>query len=230
MTEQPIPVNQNFWDNVGEAADRGDSGGANFGKLDIKPGRYVHWVDKEPVEVTPEVFNSLPAKDKSLELVFTVDIQEMNPGLEWTYERNMRPGDKDWHKIFKPALIELLGADSMKAGAYSTTLQSLVGKYVEVHDVPQVKNPEYNTIKIVRIFASKDECFAAYKERFGGTDATGAAIPATAPLSTPPGYTPETWASVVPSIKDALKTTAMPDVAAQYQVEVRFIAEIAGQA
>lgn len=230
MTEQPLPADKSFWDSVGDAADRGDSAGANFGQLTIKPGRYVHWVNKEPVDVTPEVFNTLPADEKSLELLFTVDIQGMNPDLEWQYERKMRPGDKDWQKIFKPALVKLLGKDAMKKGAYSKTLQELNGKYVEAHDVPQIKNDEYNTIKIVRIFASKEECFIAYKERFGGGTDSGAAVPASAPLSHPANYTAETWAQMVQPIKDALASgTSIPDVATQYQVDVPFIAEIANQ-
>ena len=227
MTNQPDP-NSSFWDSVDEEAEKG-GGGANFGQLTIKPGRYIHWVDGQPNDVTPEIFGTLPAQEKSLELLFAVNVKEMNPSLDWEYERRMRPGDKDWHKILKPSIIELLGADAMKKGAYSQTLQALNGKYVEVHDVPQIKSPEYNTLKLVRIFDSKDACFAAYKERFGGVDAAGAAIPATAPLSAPPNYTPETWAQVVPSIKEALKTTPVPDVAQQYQVGVPFIAEIAAQ-
>lgn len=229
MTEQPLPANESFWDAVDESADRGDAAGANFGQISITPHRYIQWVDKEPVDVTPEIFNTLPAEEKSLELLFAVDIQGMNPDLEWKYERRMRPGDKDWQKILKPSLIELLGKDSMKKGNYSKALQELDGKYVEAHDVPQIKNPEYGTIKIVRIFASKEECFTAYKERFGGSD-SGTTTPASAPLSHPANYTAETWAQMVAPIKAELaKGTSVPDVAGQYQVEVPFIAEIAGQ-
>lgn len=227
MATPELQPDQNFWGAINEEAEKG-GGGAQFGQLDIKPSRYIHWVNAQPVDVTPEVFATLPAEEKSLELMFTVDIKGMNPSLEWTYERKMRPGDKDWHKILKPSLVELLGEDSMKKGTYSATLQGLVGKYIEVADVPQIKSPEYNTIKFVRIFNSKEECFTAYKERFPDTDG-GAAVPAAAPISVPPAYTAETWQSVVPSIKKALETSSPPEVATQYQVDVSFIAEIAGQ-
>ena len=234
MTDAPInPADQNFWNAVGEEADRADSAGANFGQLSITPARYIRWVDRQPVDVTPAEFGALPAAEKSLELLFTVDIRGMNSSLEWQYERKVRPGDKDWHKILKPALAELLGADSMKKGMYSQTLQSINGKYVQADDVPQIKNPEYSTIKIVRIFANKEECFAAYQERFAAGTTPGApatpATPAAPPLSVPPNYTLETWTSIVPSIKQALQTQDVPTVAAQYQVDPNFVAEIANQ-
>ena len=225
----PAQTDQNFWGYVDEEAEKGGGSGVNFGQLNITPSRYIHWIDGQPTDVTPEAFAALPSKDKSLELMFSIDVASMNPSLDWMLERAIRPGDKAWHKTLKPSLIALLGEDAMSKGNYSATLQSLVGKYVEVKDVPQQKSPEYSTMEFVRIFASKEECFAAYKERFPNTD-DGAATPAIAPLAIPPNYTPESWAAVVPAIKEALKTQAVPEVATQYQVDIPFIAEISGQA
>ncbi len=220
---------QNFWGYVDEEAEKGGGSGVNFGQLNITPSRYIQWTEGQPSDVTPEVFANLPAKDKSLELMFSIDVASMNPSLEWTLERRLRPGDKDWHKTLKPSLVALLGEDAMSKGAYSATLQSLVGKYVEVNDVPKQKNPEFNTIQFVRIFNSKEECFVAYKERFPNTDG-GAATPATVPLSVPSNYTAESWAAMIPAIKDALKTQSVPEVATAYQVDIPFIAEVQAQA
>lgn len=232
MTNQP--PDQNFWNTVDEESEKTFES-SQFGQLTIKPSRYMQWVNGQPTDVTPEVFAQLPAADKSLELMFSIDVKGMNPKLDWAYERKMLLNTKAWSKILKPSIEALLGEDSMQKGAYSTTLQELSGKFVEAHDVPDPKNPEYNTIKLVQIFADKNECFAAYTERFGdsanaGGTAGAVAAPATAPLSVPPNYTAETWASVTPNIKAALETQSVPDVAVQYQVDVPFIAEIAGQA
>ncbi len=225
----PNPTDQNFWGYVDDEAEKGGGSGVNFGQLNITPSRYIQWTENVPSDVTPEVFATLPTKEKSLELMFAVDVQGMNPSLTWTYERRLRPGDKDWHKTLKPSLITLLGEDAMSKGAYSATLSSLVGKYVEVNDVPQQKAPEFNTIQFVRIFNSKEECFAAYKERFPDTDSGGAATPAAAPLSVPSNYQPDAWAAMIPAIKEALKTQSVPEVATAYQVDIPFIAEVRAQ-
>lgn len=239
MSENPnLPADESFWDNLEEAASAADSGGAQFGQLTIKPASYIHWkkekdedgqIRTSKVEVTPADFANLPARQKSIELLFVIDVKGMNPDLDWTYDRRVRPGDKDWHRILKPSVIALLGPDSMKQGEYSKTLQSLSGKYVEAADVPQTKDPEYNTISLVRIFESKEECFAAYKERFGD-DSVSTGAPSGMPLSTPDGWETGVWLSTVSDVESALVGgKSIKEVADDYGVAVSHIAEIKAQ-
>ena len=68
-----------------------------------------------------------------------------------------------------------MGKGSMSKGKFGVTLSELNGSYVEVHDVPQQDNDEYNTAKLVKVFKSRDECFAAWEQRFGGSEDSSSA-------------------------------------------------------
>lgn len=231
MSENPVlPVDQNFWGNVDEAADAADTPlpRYQYGQLTIGPGQYTHWVNKQPIDVTAEEFSKLPAKERALKILFSINVQEMNPELDWSYERMLRPGESDWHKILKPSIVALMGKDSMSKGNYSKTLQELSGKYVEAMDVTQTKNPEYNTIQLVRIFDSKEACFAAYKERFGDSVSASSALPSR--LSTPEGWETGAWLTVVVDVEAALTAgQTVKQIADEYDVPVANIAEIKAQ-
>lgn len=224
-----LPVDQDFWNVVDEAADAADQPlpRYQYGQLTVKPGQYIHWVDKNPIDVTPEEFNKLPVKERSLKILFSINVKEMNPELDWEYERMLRPGESDWHKILKPSIVALMGKDSMSKGNYSKTLQELSGKYVEAADVTQTKNPEYNTIQLLRIFESRDACFTAYKERFGDSVASSAAPTL---LSTPDGWETGAWLTVVVDIETAfIAGQTVKQIADEYGVPVANIAEVKAQ-
>jgi hypothetical protein len=212
--------NQDFWNMVAEEATAADafSERANYGKLTVKKVRFVHWQESVPTDVTFAQYQKLPRGDRSMELTFAVDIQELNPQLEFTYERIvvLKGGNTDWNKIVRPSLVNLLGEKALSAANYASTLQSLNGKYVEVHDVPQVKKPEYNTIEFHKIFGSKEECEAAYQARYSGAGSTSTAS-ATVPLD----WTEEVWTSTVHDEREAGKTDEQ--IAESYGVDVSFV-------
>lgn len=233
----------NFYDQIEAQAAASESVGvrSNFGKLTIKPGRYVHWQGKYPnsvaVEVTAEQFAKLPAKETRLEVVFNVNIKEFNPDLAWEYERKVQIGDMDWRKTVLPSISEALGKKISKGG-YAQAFQEIDGKYVEAQDVPQLDKEGNertytgqdgavhvaNTIKIARIFANRDECFKAWSEKFGGS---GAPAPQTG-SDVPEAYGDmATWQSVWGDIKSALASgKTVPQVAAEYGVQVKHIVQV----
>ena len=220
---------KSFWDDVDEQAEKSQSALSNFGQLAITVARRIHWSDEGVLDVTEEIYNALPAGKKSLELLFSVNISEFNPDLDWTHERKVRIGDKDWHKALVPSLRAILGNDTMSKGNFSATLQTIDGKYVEVTDVPQASNPEYGTIKFLTIFNSREEAFAAYSARLGGGEVTEVvAAPTDSGLPIPPNYDAAGWLGMVEDIQAALSGgQAVPIVAKEYEVGIPFIAAIA---
>lgn len=170
------------------------TGKFNFGKLTLK-ARFLAWAEGQPTEVTAAVYGSLGPRQRSLEYVFQVDVQEFKPDLNFTYERKVGVGSLDWNKILKPSLEAVFGAGSTEKDHLATTLRKLHGAYVCVEDVPQTPTrnkpdrSKYNTIKLVTLYETREACFAAWREKYGSAQASGAPI-----ADVPPGYTGDTWA------------------------------------
>jgi len=211
---------------AGEEAENREtfSSRAAFGKLSISSARFIKWEDSNPTDVTEDEFVTLPARQRSLELKFTVDIQEFRD-VDYTYERKVRIGDSDWWATVRPSIEAVKGKKSMSKGKYAETLEQLDGTYVEVHDVPQVKSPDYSAIKFAKVFSSRDECFEAWKERYGedgsGMDKATEGVPA--------GWDASVWAEYVPQIKEALtKGTLAVELATMYGVTVADIESARG--
>ena len=157
-----------------------------FGKLSISEMRYRivektsdgGWEGRD-VEVK-EYTAAQPVRNqlfKTVEPTFLVDVQEFNPDLQWQYERRVQINDPDWKATVAPSIEAIYGGGSAVGDGLRDSLSKLVGSYVEVQDEPQVGDPAYNTINFVRVFESRDACYAAYVERFGepGGDGAGAA-------------------------------------------------------
>lgn len=167
------------------------SGKFNFGKLKITP-RFLAWKDKQPTEIDAQTYATLDARSRSLEYVFGIDIQEFKPDLRFIYERKVQVGGLDWNKVLKPSLDVVCGANSTDKDNLANTLRSINGKYVGVEDVPQTPTKskpdrsKYSTISLVKVFESRDACYAAWKEKYGGD--AGESAP-----DLPTGYTAETW-------------------------------------
>lgn len=157
----------------------------NYGKLTLAQ-KYMKWENGGTVEVTKDVFKSLPAKvdskgAKQIDMVFTVDIQEFKPSLSFTFERKVTVDGLDWNKIVAPSIEAVMGKGSMVKGDTSknvadtrnTTLAKLNGKYVAYQGVPQTptkKNPDpkYNTFKLIKVYDSREACYADFVAA-GGT-------------------------------------------------------------
>lgn len=187
-----------------EEAQQSTGAKQNFGKLTIKP-RYVQWVDKKPVEVNAAVYGALGVKERTLEYAFAVDIQEFNPNLKFTYERKVQIGGLDWNKILKPSLAKLAGESAVTKEELPNTLRQLNGRYVAVEDVPQVattKNPDrakYNTVALLKVFKTREECYADYVAVFGKETASGGSAAPKARV--PIGYSLESWLKIKPEIE-----------------------------
>jgi len=197
------------FDTLQEMADNAPEAGfvnINYGKLSIIPN-VVTWENKVPTKVPLKKGQVLGAQE-SLELVIGIDIQELNPALEFTYERNVNVKKSgriltDWSEIVEPSLVEVFGK--------AWTSKATSGPYVEVEDVPNVtgnaskKTGKVFTVpKILRTFKNKAECQAAREERFAKKD--GSAAPAGG-FDTPPDEIVEQVKGLVASVgADQTKT------------------------
>lgn len=229
-----------FWGNVDEAAENAEQfqDRSYFGKLELTHA-YIHWVNKERIETNAEEYNMLSHGDKSIELLFAVDIEELKPDIGFTYDRRLMIGSPDWYKILLPSLKNLLGKDAVGKGNYGNALRQVSGKYVHVKDVPQAKESKdgkiYKTIKFEQLFNNKDECVAAANALFGDdagvttTPATTPATPTTATTPTKPeGYQQDVWDVLVEEeLKPALLSgSTVAQLADDYKVPVPLIAAI----
>jgi len=212
----------------------------SFGKLTINP-RHFEYVEIskdqwEAQDRTPEQFRNL-SRNKGFELIFTVNIQEFAPHLEWQFEKRVTIKSRrnsDWQRIVKPSMETVLGM-KFKKGDFAKAVGQLNGKYVEVH--PELPDPDANfsVIKFIRVFANRDECFKAWSERYGGQPSPAPAPSGTAPAQPVTQEDPEfpkdiygdydAWKSMVPGIKDALaKGGSLPQVAVDFGgVEVKYV-------
>jgi hypothetical protein len=236
MTE----LTQDILNDFADAAQAADKAGErlNFGQLTFGQSRFIHFerdddgnfLDRK--EITAEQYRQLPKRNTQMEICFRINVREFNPNINWDgdyYERYVaiKGGDNDWAKIVKPSLGKVLGKKAMQD--YASALASVNGKYVQVADVPQVRDPDFNTIEFRTIYASRDECFLAWNERFGGQDrATKGATVAPAGAAVPDGYTPDSWKTTVPIIKDALAKPGadVNQVAANFMVPPKFVIDI----
>jgi len=152
-----------------------------------------------------------------MELTVMVDIQELNPTLDFQYERRVMIHSKDWFEHWQRSLIEYFSL----AGAVDETLtrkereietnklvmtktREIAGKYVMLADEEQSKQKDtdkiYRTPALMEVYESREACFDAYEERFG-TRPVGSAPVAKEP---PEGF--DTYAeflTTVRSLRDA---------------------------
>lgn len=178
----------------------------NYGRLSMVP--YVRTWDannKKFIFTLLKDFGEITDRNRQkLALVFEVDVAEFNPALTWTYSRrvivevNKKAEDgtvekeTDYSKTVLPSLIQEFG------DKWATAVN---GAYVMVIDEPSVDEPyqkkdretgepmfdddgkpvmtRNNTIKFLKKFKNKEECLAAYKERFGGSNGSNPSIPET---------------------------------------------------
>lgn len=209
-----------------EAQENAQSAGfSNFGKLTVTQVGMKKWnrdadgnIVGRPSDITGAEWDKLPKKDKFVEVMFSIDVQEFNPELQFTYERKVSiiGGKKsDWAQIVSPSIDKVFGKGKM--------LSQLNGLYVEVQDVPQINDPQYNTIQFVRVFKNRDEAFAAYQEKKGG--GKSAPVASDSGSEFPPIYgNMDTWIETAKFIKADLEAgQSLPDVAKTYGVDVSWV-------
>jgi hypothetical protein len=156
----------------------------NVGRLTFSM-KYLHWVNSQPVSVDPQTYRTLGQRERSIEITFNVDIQELNPTLDFTYERRVILHSTDWFEHWQRSVIEYydlkvddedLTSRERQAELNKLVLQKtkeLAGKYVMIADEEQSKQKDptkvYRTPALVEAYQSKEECFTAYEQRFGRT-------------------------------------------------------------
>ncbi len=108
----------------------------------------------------------------TLEMGFTVELPDMNPNLEFNYERSIAVRrssareKSDWSEIVEPSLVAAFGKDWVKR---------IVGKkvYVEVEDVPNYNGrvtkagKVWSVPKFLAAYKDKAQCEKARTKRFG---------------------------------------------------------------
>ncbi len=157
-------------DNAPEAG----SANINFGKLTAEP-QVATWADgAEPgssrVKTVSAWTGQTLTRDQSLEIKFSVNISELNPKLEFEYDRSVvvRKSGRvktDWTEIVEASLIEVFGKNWANEIAKSP--------YVAVEDFPNVagnaskKGKVFGVPKFLAVYKSKDECVKAREERYG---------------------------------------------------------------
>lgn len=188
----------------------------NMGRLTYKL-RYLQWNDHMPTETTVDKYRELGKRERSMELTVMVDIQELNPTLDFQYERRIMIHSKDWFEHWQKSLIEYFGLAEVVDETLTrkereieinklvmTKTQEIAGKYVLLADEEQSKQKDtdkvYRTPALMEVYESREACIDAYAERFG-TRPMGAAPVAKAP---PEGF--DTYAeflSTVVSLREA---------------------------
>lgn len=186
------------------------------GKLTVGMARFQRWIDRKPQAVTYDEFLKLPAKERSFEYTFDVDIKEFDQRAReegWAYTRNINPRSQNWYQIVEPSLDNLLGKGCVNAEHRSKTIRDLQGKYVAILDVPQAPGKDgvvpankdtgrpYTTVKFAQIFKSRDEAKAFYDELKAKSTAAQGEIPA---ANLP--AVPQVWASNPEMLFQMLKT------------------------
>ena len=189
----------------------------NMGRLTLRL-RYLQWVNSMPTEVSIDKYRELGKRERSMELTVMVDIQELNPSLDFEYERRVMMHSKDWFEHWQRSLIEYFELDneitdeslSKKERQIEmnklvmTKTGALAGKYVLLADEEQSKQKDtdkiYRTPALLAVYDSREECFDAYEERFGKRPAGAAPVAKEAP----DGFdTYDEFLSTVISLRDA---------------------------
>lgn len=185
----------NFWDQVEEIAENAPEAGysnVSFGRLIATP-QVIWWTTEGEGESKVREAHRKPFEDgyqlkegESMEVNFVVKISELNPNLQFEYDRtvSIRKSGKqktDWWEIVLPSLERVFG----KKWAQAMGAQP----YVAVEDVPNIgnkttkKDPSkvWGVPKFIEVYPTKEACIAARDARYGGSAAAPASSSAEIP-------------------------------------------------
>jgi len=167
---------------IDHAPEAGGGAFRNYGKLTITP-KIVTWAGDKGARVPTrtEYVPGMQVPDgASLEIAFSIDIQEFQPTLEFLYERNVTVrkssarAKTSWSEIVEPSLRAVFG-DHWLAKAN--------GAYICAQDESQIEPSKsgkiYNTIKLIAAYKDKAACLAAFEAQKASNGAPSVgAIPA----------------------------------------------------
>jgi len=162
----------------------------NYGKLTVD-AHVLTWNRASDGVSTPERRDlkkgETLSKGQTLELQFSVDIQEFNPNLQFEYLRTVSVQKTsarqktDWTEIVEPSLIKVFGKN--------WPAEIAKHPYVEVEDAPNImgkvskSGKTFGVPKFLTKFANAAACQAAREKRFG---TSAAAAPAESGDGIPP--------------------------------------------
>lgn len=168
-----------FADKVKKAAEEAPSAGyvnVNFGKLTTAVN-ILEWKEVDGVRTpirTPFQEDQEVKKNQNLELTFKIEISELNPKLDFDYERNVLIKKSstdgkfltDWSEVVLPSLEKVFGAD------WATAVTSKKGVYVAAEHCDSVIAPKpgkknYGVPKFIAKYKDLATCTAARDERYG---------------------------------------------------------------
>ena len=208
--------NFDLFDSVPEV----QTGFTQYGKLAVSTTLFL-WRDGKREECSRADFLAAPKEQRSMDARFIVNIREFKPNLGFDYDRKVRVGSLDWLKTVAPSLdfdydrkVRVGGLDwqkivvpSIKALIGDASIETLNGKYVAVQDVPEIpkKNAkpdakQYNTVKFIKVYASRDECLKDASEGFS-TPSNGSVE---SDPNVPADYSKADWLSMKQDVVDAV--------------------------
>ncbi len=168
------PVQGSYLQQAADAAPEAGFAPVNFGKLIVEPfvKSFGTGGDKHaPPTIEPMKDGQKLAPNQILVFKFTVNISELNPALQFEYERDVNiqksgRNKTDWSEIVLPSLVKVFGDNWGEAVSKQP--------YVEVEDVPNVNGTVAKSSGKVlgvpgflRAFKSKADCQKAREARFG---------------------------------------------------------------
>lgn len=214
----------------------------NAGKLGVRM-QCRAWNNGVISDITPQEYKNLPKSSgqKQIDLILSVDIQELKPELDFGYERKVAYRKKDWYDTLKASVavaLNLHECGSLSGEALDAAvkeipdqevfkaLMGIAGKYVFVSDVVSTAkkfsssgNP-IKTVRLDQVFDTRADFITAYEERFK----TEVSIEAPAE-DVPPGYA--SWNRFVADVKDMrAEGSSDASIAEDLAVSVHWVAKV----
>lgn len=219
-------------------------GWPKYGKCSMTGTKYFQWPSKEekangitrPFEIDRERFVQKGGQ-KYIEFVLSVNVHEFFPDAPFEYERTLRTSwwkkntdtPNNWLDVFWPSACEATGEKE-----FSKVMKKLVGSYVLFTDVVQPetagKEKTYNMPRVDKLFSSREECFAAYTERFPNGEG-GSKTGNTLPAGTPPAWDTDALAmfmeelAVIATLPKPAQVSVLTEIANEWEVSVDYAKE-----
>ena len=215
----------------------------NAGKLGVRM-QCRAWNNGEISDITPQQYKDLPkaSGQKQIDLILSVDIQELKPELDFGLERTVAYRKKDWYDTLKASVAVALNlhecgtlsGDALEAAVKEIpdqevfkALMGINGKYVFASDVvsttgkvAKTSQKPIKTIRLDQVFDTRADFVAAYEERFK----TEVSVEAPSE-DVPPGYS--SWNRFTADVKDMrAEGSSDASIAEDLAVSVHWVAKV----
>lgn len=224
----------------------------SFGRCAVQP-LYKVKIGKDGYQyVNREAYMAAAQSARILEVEVNVDIQDFSERAKsegWSYVRKISTFGDEWKKFVESLITALVEYnpkefEPQKAEVRKNALQFLKhihGKYVEVNDVPRSKpapdGKTYRSPVVEHIYHSREEAYAAYRERFkldevqeNDTPIPPAAEPMASGITPPNGWKVSEWIDTIPALKLMKEGGSTPkEIADAYGVGVKHVVEALAQ-